>query len=82
MNLSRRIFIILMISTVFPLNLTLTDDHDPQANHIMDAEVHGNTLIISAMVQGIEFYASDLNGDEILNVLDIVQLVNQILGVE
>ena len=29
-----------------------------------------------------EFYASDLNGDEILNVLDIVQLVNQILGVE
>ena len=51
-----------MISTVLPLNLTLTDYHDPQANHIMDA--------------------SDLNGDEILNVLDIVQLVNQILGVE
>ena len=41
-----------MISMVFPLNLTLTDYHDPQANHIMDAEVHGNTLIISAMVQG------------------------------
>ena len=71
-----------MISTVLPLNLTLTAYHDPQENHIMDAEVHGNTLIISAMIQRIEFYASDLNGDEILNVLDIVQLVNQMLGVE
>ena len=62
MNLSRRIFIILMISMVLPLNLTLTDYHDPQANHIMDAEVHGNTLIISAMVQGIEFYDISVSG--------------------
>ena len=51
-----------MISTVFPLNLTLTDYHDPQANHIMDAEVHGNTLIISAMVQGIESYDISVSG--------------------
>jgi len=68
MNLSRRIIVILIISTVFPLNLTLTDYHDPQANHILDAEVYGNTLIISATVQGIEFY--DVSGSGSLNHLD------------
>ena len=34
----------------------MTDYHDPQANHILDAEIYQNTLIISAMIQGIEFY--------------------------
>ena len=50
------ISIYFIISIAFPLNLTLTDYHDPAANHILDAEVTGNVLIVSAMVQGIEFY--------------------------
>ena len=80
MELSRGFIVGLMGSVVSPLNLSLTDYHDPQENHILDAEVHGNTLIISTMIQGIEFYAGDLNGDEILNVLDIVQMVNGVLS--
>ena len=53
------IYIILLycvLSTAYPLNLTLTDFHNPAANHILDAEVVDNVLIISAMIQGIEFY--------------------------
>ena len=49
-------YILILLSYGLSLNLTLTDYHNPQANHILDAEVHGNTLIISAMIQGIEFY--------------------------
>ena len=46
-----------ILSVLFPLNLTLTDYHDPTAHHILDAEVvDDQILIISAMVQGIEFY--------------------------
>ena len=48
--------IIILTTLGFPLNLTLTDYHNPQANHILDAEIVDNVLIISAMVQGIEFY--------------------------
>lgn len=68
MELSRRYIISLLGSVVFSLNLSLTDYHDPQANHILDAEVYGNTLIISAMVQGIEFY--DISGSGTLNHQD------------
>ena len=49
-------FILFLSSICNALNLTLTDYHDPAANHILDAEIVDNTLIISAMVQGIEFY--------------------------
>ena len=45
-----------MLSTGYPLNLTLTDYHDPAANHILDAEVVGSVRFVSGMVQGIEFY--------------------------
>jgi len=48
--------ILILFSWGYSLNLTITDYHDPQANHILDAEIYENTLIISAMVQGIEFY--------------------------
>jgi hypothetical protein len=68
MELSRGFIVGLLSSVVFPLNLSLSDYHDPQANHILDAEVHGNTLIISAMVQGIEFY--DISGNGTLNHQD------------
>ena len=47
---------IIFTTLVFPLNLTLTDYHDPVANHILDAEVVDDILIVSAMIQGIEFY--------------------------
>ena len=47
---------IFLFSFGFSLNLALTDYHNPQANHILDAEIVGDVLIVSAMVQGIEFY--------------------------
>ena len=56
-----------IFSTAFSLNLTLTDYHDPVANHILDAEVINDILIISAMVQGIEFY--DISDPQSLNHL-------------
>ena len=52
----RRYIFLFLYSYGLCLNLTITDFHDPQAHHILDAEVYENTLIISAMVQGIEFY--------------------------
>ena len=55
--------LIFTLSTGFSLNLTLTDYHDPIANHILDAEVVGDILIVSAMVQGIEFYDISNSGD-------------------
>jgi len=58
MNYKIKSFLVLFcwLSLIFPLNLSLTDYHNPQANHILDAEVVGDVLIISAMVQGVEFY--------------------------
>ena len=54
---------LLLISFCFNLNLTLIDYHDPQANHILDAEVYENTLIVSAFLQGIEFYDISNSGE-------------------
>ena len=70
----RIIFIYFIVSIAFPLNLTLTDYHNPAANHILDAEVVGNTLIISAMIQGIEFY--DISNSGNLNHLTNFTLSN------
>ena len=55
-------YILFLITGLYSLNLSIIDYHDPQANHILDAEVYENTLIISAMVQGIEFYDISNNG--------------------
>ena len=55
--------IIILTTLGFPLNLTLTDYHNPQANHILDAEIIGDVLIVSAMVQGIEFYDISNSGE-------------------
>ena len=55
-------YILLLITGLYSLNLSIIDYHDPQANHILDADVYENTLIISAMVQGIEFYDISNNG--------------------
>ena len=60
--------ILILFSWGYSLNLTITDYHDPQANHILDAEIYENTLIISAMVQGIEFY--DISNGGQLNHID------------
>ena len=54
---------IILTTLGFPLNLTLTDYHNPQANHILDAEIVGDVLIVSAMVQGIEFYDISNSGE-------------------
>ena len=70
MNFSTTKFILLFLynlSFIFALNLRLTDYHNPQANHILDVEIIGNVLIVSAMVQGIEFY--DISNDENINHL-------------
>ena len=53
-----------MISTGYSLNLTLTDYHDPAANHMLDGEVVVGIFIVSAMVQDIEFY--DISNPESL----------------
>ena len=66
--------IIIFTTLGFPLNLTLTDYHNPQANHILDAEIVDNVLIISAMVQGIEFY--DISNPGELNHLTNFNLTN------
>jgi hypothetical protein len=50
------ITLILLTSNINALNLTLTDFHNPAANHLLDAEVVNDILIISGMLQGIEFY--------------------------
>ena len=63
-----------IFSNGYSLNLTLTDYHDPAANHILDAEVIGNVLIVSAMVQGIEFY--DISNSGNLNHLTNFTLSN------
>ena len=60
--------ILILFSWSYSLNLTITDYHDPQAHHILDAEIYENTLIISAMVQGIEFY--DISSGGQLNHID------------
>ena len=65
--------ILILFSCGYSLNLTITDYHDPQANHILDAEIYENTLIISAMVQGIEFY--DISSGGQLNHIDQFTLV-------
>ena len=66
--------LVYMLSTVNSLNLTLTDYHDPIANHILDAEVVGDVLIISALIQGIEFY--DISNPGNLNHLTNFTLSN------
>ena len=48
--MKKYLFMVLLIGVSYALNLTITDYHDPQANHILDAEVYENTLIISAMI--------------------------------
>ena len=66
--MKKYLFMVLFIGVSYALNLTITDYHDPQANHILDAEVYENTLIISAMIQGIEFY--DISDGGQLNHID------------
>ena len=56
MNLNDLIKLLTILSNCYCLNLTILDYHDPLANHILDAEIIDNTLIVSAMIQGIEFY--------------------------
>jgi hypothetical protein len=68
-------YILILLSYGLSLNLTITDYHDPQANHILDAEVYENTLIISAMIQGIEFY--DISNGGQLDHIDHFSLGQQ-----
>ena len=68
------ISLINIFSATYALNLSLSDYHNPTANHILDAEVVGDILIISAMVQGIEFY--DVSIPENLNHLTNFTLSN------
>ena len=68
-------YILILLSYGLSVNLTITDYHDPQANHILDAEVYENTLIISAMIQGIEFY--DISNGGQLDHIDHFSLGQQ-----
>ena len=53
-------------------NLSLHDYDNPSASHILDSEIIGNTLIVSGMIGGIEFY--DISNSEVLNHLTTLQL--------
>ena len=66
------IYIILLFNIAFPKNLTLHDYDNPSANHILDATIINNLLIVSGMLGGIEFY--DISDPEVLNHLDNLQL--------
>ena len=65
--LSYVVGLIFILSIGYSLNLTLIDYHNPTANHILDAEVMDDLLIVSAMIQGIEFY--DISNSSNLNHL-------------
>ena len=52
--------------------MTILDYDDPSATHILDAEIIGNTLIVSGMIGGIEFY--DISNPEILDHLSNFEL--------
>ncbi len=49
-------FFLYLVSISFSLNLSLIDYHDPAANHILDSEIINDILIVSGLIQGIEFY--------------------------
>ena len=62
----------LFSTLVFSMNLTLHDYDNPSANHILDAEIINDILIVSGMLGGIEFY--DISNPQILNHLDNLTL--------
>ena len=66
-HLRNIIFLIVLFNFIVALNLTLHDYDNPSASHILDAEIINNTLIVTGMVGGIEFY--DISNPEILNHL-------------
>ena len=43
--------IIIVTTLGFPFNLTLTDYHNPQANHILDAEIVDDVLIVNTILR-------------------------------
>jgi len=63
---------LLFLNSILGLNLTIHDYDDPSANHILDAEISEDILIVSGMIGGIEFY--DISNREVLNHLTNLQL--------
>ena len=55
------------LNLIFGLNLTLHDYDNPSANHILDADIVDDLLIVSGMLGGIEFY--DISIPQTLNHL-------------
>ena len=66
-HLRNIIFLTAFFNFTVALNLTLHDYDNPSASHILDAEIINNTLIVTGMVGGIEFY--DISNPEVLNHL-------------
>ena len=54
--MSRIIIIITLITCSNALNLTLHDYDDPSVDHISDAEIIDNILIVTGLFGGIDFY--------------------------
>ena len=63
---------LLFLNSMLSLNLTIHDYDNPSANHILDAEISEDILIVSGMIGGIEFY--DISNREVLNHLTNLQL--------
>ena len=64
-----RIIIILIniVTFIHALNLTLHDYDNPSVDHISDAEIINDVLIVTGLFGGIDFY--DISNPEELNHL-------------
>ena len=70
------IIIITYITALNGLNLTLHDYDDPSVDHISDAEIIDNTLIVTGLFGGIDFY--DISNPQQLNHLRNFTLNNKV----
>jgi len=66
------IYISILLNIIYLKNLTIHDYDNPSASHILDTEIIDNTLIVSGMIGGIEFY--DISNPTVLNHLDNLSL--------
>ena len=69
---------ILFFNNILGLNLAIHDYDNPSASHILDAKIINDGLLDGNCS---DWQLGDLNNDDIINVLDIVNLINYILGV-
>ena len=85
---------ILLVNNIYCLNLTIHDSDNPSVSHILDTKIINNDNIINVL-NGInlinyvleiiipdecKYLISDVNYNSNLDILDVVLMVNLILG--